>query len=203
MDRLVTNGEYLEFMEDGGYQDFRWWLSEAWDWVQKEDMKAPMYWYKIEGKWMQYKLSGLDEVNPNEPVTHISLYEADAFAQWKGLRLPTEFEWEVAATKYSNSKESGTFLDDNCFHTRVRENKSSQFLGDVWEWTNSAYLPYPYFAKASGAVGEYNGKFMVNQKVLRGGSCVTPRDHIRLTYRNFFHSNLRWQFNGFRLAQTI
>jgi ergothioneine biosynthesis protein EgtB len=203
MDRLVTNGEYLEFMEDGGYKDFRWWLSEAWDLIQNEDIKAPMYWHKIEGKWMQYKLSGLEEVNPNEPVTHISLFEADAFAQWKGLRLPTEFEWEVTATKYANSKESGTFLDDHCFHPSIRNDSSSQFFGDVWEWTNSAYLPYPYFTKEPGAVGEYNGKFMVNQKVLRGGSCATPRDHIRLTYRNFFHPHLRWQFNGFRLAQTI
>lgn len=203
MDRLVTNGEYMEFIESGAYRDFRWWLSEAWDWIQKEDIKAPMYWHKIDGNWMQYKLSGLEVVNPHEPLTHISLYEADAFAQWRNLRLPTEFEWEVAAGKYGNDLDLGTFLDDNCFHPRNRNNSSTQFFGDVWEWTNSAYLPYPYYAKAPGAVGEYNGKFMVNQKVLRGGSCATPRNHIRLSYRNFFHPYLRWQFNGFRLAKTV
>ena len=203
MDRLVTNGEYLEFIESGGYKEFRWWLSEAWDWVNREDIHAPMYWYKVDGKWMYYTLEGFRDINPEEPLTHISHFEADAYAQWKEMRLPTEFEWEVSALNAGNKLEIGTFLDDRCFHPKVRNGKSTQLLGDVWEWTNSAYLPYPYFKKAPGAVGEYNGKFMVNQKVLRGGSCATPRNHIRVTYRNFFHPHLRWQFNGFRLARTI
>ena len=174
-DRLVTQGEYLEFMEAGGYQDFSIWLSEAWAWVNEHSIEAPLYWIKDEGTWYQYTLGGLVPIDPNKPVTHISYYEADAFARWKGLRLPTEFEWEAA----------------------------SGFLphGTSWEWTQSAYLPYPGFQPAPGALGEYNGKFMVNQMVLRGGSVASSPGHVRPTYRNFFQTDKRWQFTGIRLVK--
>ncbi|WP_316800779.1 ergothioneine biosynthesis protein EgtB [Pedobacter frigidisoli] len=172
---LVSNGAFIRFIEEGGYQNFNYWHAEGWDWVNSQHIVAPLYWYKIEGKWFQYGLSGLKEINLKEPVTHISYYEAYAFASWKGMRLPTEFEWEVAARQLN--------------------------WGERWEWTESAYLPYPGFNKAPGAIGEYNGKFMVNQKVLRGASVATPDDHSRMTYRNFFHPHLRWQYTGIRLAQ--
>jgi len=172
---LVTNASYLEFVQSGGYQDFNLWHAEAWDWVKSNDITAPLYWYEIEGQWHRYSLSGLEALDLDAPVSHISYYEAAAFAQWKGMRLPTEFEWEIAAAQ----------LD----------------WGKLWEWTESAYLPYPGFSKAPGALGEYNGKFMVNQKVLRGASIATPADHSRPTYRNFFHPNLRWMFSGIRLAK--
>ena len=148
---------------------------EGWEWVRANQISAPMYWHLIDGQWMNYTLNGLMPVDWNEPVCHINFYEAYAYASWKGLRLPTEAEWEVAATKFN--------------------------WGRRWEWTESAYLPYPGFSKAPGAIGEYNGKFMVNQKVLRGGSEVTPPNHSRITYRNFFHPHLRWQFTGIRLAK--
>nr|MCU0355234.1 SUMF1/EgtB/PvdO family nonheme iron enzyme [Cytophagales bacterium] len=174
--RLVTNGEYMEFMEAAGYQNFNHWLAEGWDWVKQNRIQAPLYWHRIEGHWWHYTFEGLQPVPPDEPLAHVSFYEADAFARWKGLRLPTEFEWEIAAR---------------------------QFLwGQRWEWTNSAYLPYPGFTKADGAVGEYNGKFMINQMVLRGASVATPPGHSRATYRNFFHADKRWQFTGIRLAQS-
>lgn len=172
---LVTNAEYLEFMEAGGYKDFNLWHAEAWDWVNTNNISKPMYWHKIEGEWHQYTLRGLKKLDLDAPLAHISYYEAFAYAQWKGCRLPTEFEWEVA--------------NEN-FH-----------WGSRWEWTESAYLPYPGYAKPEGAMGEYNGKFMVNQKVLRGGSVATPNKHTRPTYRNFFQTNLRWQFTGIRLAK--
>jgi ergothioneine biosynthesis protein EgtB len=172
---LVTNGEFLEFMEQGGYQDFNFWHAEGWDWVKNNQVKAPLYWHSIEGGWQQYTLSGLNILNLDAPVSHISYYEAAAFAQWKGMRLPTEFEWEAAAAKLN--------------------------WGKLWEWTESAYLPYPGFAKVPGALGEYNGKFMVNQKVLRGGSVATAAQHSRPTYRNFFHPYLRWMFSGIRLVK--
>ncbi|PTQ99699.1 ergothioneine biosynthesis protein EgtB [Mucilaginibacter yixingensis] len=172
---LVTNAEYLEFVNAGGYQDFRHWHMEGWAWVNDQKVEAPMYWYQIDGEWHHYTYHGLEPVRPHEPVCHISYYEAYAYAQWRGLRLPTEFEWEVAATQFK--------------------------WGKAWEWTESAYLPYPGFVKAPGAIGEYNGKFMVNQKVLRGASEVTPPGHERITYRNFFHPHLRWQFTGIRLAK--
>ncbi|MFC4210927.1 ergothioneine biosynthesis protein EgtB [Pedobacter lithocola] len=172
---LVSNQEYLDFVSDGGYQNFNFWHAEGWDWVNTNKIKAPMYWHLIEGKWMNYTLQGLKEINLNEPVTHVSYYEAYAFASWKGMRLPTEFEWEIAAQNFN--------------------------WGERWEWTESAYLPYPGFSKAAGAIGEYNGKFMVNQKVLRGSSIATPTEHSRITYRNFFHSHLRWQYTGIRLAK--
>ncbi|GAB2700739.1 ergothioneine biosynthesis protein EgtB [Mucilaginibacter koreensis] len=172
---LVTNAEYQEFINSGGYQDFRHWHAEAWDWVNKNTVTAPLYWHLIDGQWHVYTYAGLQALNSDEPVQHISYYEAYAYASWKGMRLPTEFEWEAAATQFS--------------------------WGKCWEWTESAYLPYPGFSKAPGAIGEYNGKFMVNQKVLRGASEVTPPSHSRITYRNFFHPYLRWQFTGIRLAR--
>ncbi|WP_108807876.1 ergothioneine biosynthesis protein EgtB [Aquimarina spinulae] len=172
---LVTNKEYLEFIEDKGYKNSLLWHAEAWDWIHKDNIKAPLYWHKIDEQYHQYTLQGLKTVDYTAPVTHISFYEAFAFAQWKGERLPTEFEWETAQSLFK--------------------------WGIRWEWTESAYSPYPNYKKAPGALGEYNGKFMVNQKVLRGGSVATPRNHTRPTYRNFFHPNLRWQFTGLRLVK--
>ncbi|RFZ92341.1 ergothioneine biosynthesis protein EgtB [Mucilaginibacter conchicola] len=172
---LVTNAEYLEFIEAGGYHDFRHWHAAGWDWVNTNHVEAPMYWHQVDGKWQNYTFHGLQPVNRHEALNHISFYEAYAYASWKGLRLPTEFEWEVAATQFN--------------------------WGQRWEWTESAYLPYPGFAKAPGAIGEYNGKFMVGQQVLRGASEVTSPNHSRITYRNFFQPELRWQFTGIRLAK--
>ncbi|AKD02329.1 ergothioneine biosynthesis protein EgtB [Pontibacter korlensis] len=172
---LVTNEEYLQFMEDGGYKNFRYWHAEGWDWVKSKGVSGPLYWHHIDGKWMHYTISGLQEVQPSEPVCHISFFEAAAFAAWKGMRLPTEAEWEVAADHLN--------------------------WGDRWEWTNSAYLPYPGYRRAAGAVGEYNGKFMVNQMVLRGASVATSAGHSRKSYRNFFHPQHQWQFTGIRLAE--
>jgi ergothioneine biosynthesis protein EgtB len=172
---LVTNAEYLEFINSGGYHDFRHWHAEGWDWVKTNKAEAPMYWHLIDGEWHNYTFHGLERLSLKDPVCHISYFEAYAYASWKGMRLPTEFEWEAAAPQFS--------------------------WGKCWEWTESSYLPYPGFAKAPGAIGEYNGKFMVNQKVLRGASEVTPPGHSRITYRNFFQTNLRWQFTGIRLAR--
>jgi ergothioneine biosynthesis protein EgtB len=174
-DRLVTNSEYLAFIETGGYKRHELWHSEGWDWLEQNKVETPLYWHKIDGRWHHYTLGGLRPLPPEAPVCHISFYEASAFAEWLGMRLPTEFEWEAASEKFD--------------------------WGKRWEWTNSAYLPYPGFKKAVGAVGEYNGKFMVNQMVLRGASVVTPPGHSRHTYRNFFHPHLRWQFTGIRLAE--
>lgn len=201
-DRLVTVGEYLAFVEAGGYQDFRFWLMEGFEWVKANQIKAPFYWLKEEGEWCYFTLAGKEKLNLSEPVTHISFYEADAFAKWKGMRLPTEFEWEVACNRYEPEiPEEANFLDHGNLRTMPRVGQHKQFYGDAWEWTNSAYLPYPYYQAPEGAIGEYNGKFMVNQMVLRGGSFGTMRNHIRSTYRNFFHPHLRWHFTGFRLAR--
>ena len=172
---LVTNAEYLEFIADGGYTDFRFWHAEGFDWVVQNEISAPLYWEKMDGEWFNFTLGGLRKLQPDAPVCHVSFYEASAFAEWKRMRLPTEFEWETASDKFD--------------------------WGLRWEWTNSAYLPYPNFKKAAGAVGEYNGKFMVNQMVLRGASVATSPNHSRPTYRNFFHAPLRWQFNGIRLVK--
>lgn len=172
---LVTNGEYLEFVKSGGYQDFHHWLDDGWAWLQQNQIHHPLYWLEREGQWFQYTLAGLKPLNLDAALAHISFYEANAFAAWKGARLPTEFEWEVASDQFD--------------------------WGQRWEWTNSAYLPYPGFAISEGAVGEYNGKFMVNQMVLRGASCATSAGHSRKTYRNFFHPHLQWQYSGIRLAQ--
>ncbi|WP_420388027.1 ergothioneine biosynthesis protein EgtB [Roseivirga sp.] len=201
-DRMVTNGEFLEFVEDGGYQNFNHWLMEGHEWVKKENIRAPFYWIKEQGEWYYFTLAGKEKLNPDEPVTHISFYEADAFAKWKGMRLPTEFEWEVACKQFvPEIPLSANLMDKRNFRTMPRQEGNLQFYGDGWEWTNSAYLPYPHYQKVDGALGEYNGKFMINQMVLRGGSFATMSDHIRPTYRNFFHPNLRWHFTGFRLAQ--
>ncbi len=201
LSRLVTNSEYQEFIQAGGYQDFRYWLSEGWDWVNQGQVTAPLYWHQVEGKWHQYNLRGLEPVIPELPVTHISYFEADAYARWKGMRLPTEFEWETACRQLQqNVPGHANFQEDGNFQPLPGNTGNLQFYGDAWEWTSSAYLPYPYFKTQKGALGEYNGKFMINQMVLRGGSCATPRDHIRASYRNFFHPHLRWQFNGIRLA---
>ncbi len=199
---LITCGEYLEFMKTGGYEDFRFWLSDGWEWVKTGKVTAPMYWHLLDDEWHQYTLAGLRPVNHAEPVTHVSYYEADAFARWKGLRLATEFEWEVACQQlYPSVPTDANFVETGIYHPKPQQKGNLQLYGDVWEWTQSAYLPYPYFRTEEGAVGEYNGKFMVNQMVLRGGSCATPQNHIRYSYRNFFQPNLRWQFTGIRLAK--
>jgi ergothioneine biosynthesis protein EgtB len=172
---LSSNEEFIEFIDDGGYENHEFWHSDGWKWLQNENRKAPLYWQRRSGRWHQYTLAGFREVLPSKPVTHVNYYEAFAFSQWKGLRLPTEFEWEAAADLFN--------------------------WGTRWEWTESAYLPYPKYQKAPGAVGEYNAKFMVNQKVLRGASVATSNGHSRKTYRNFFHPHLGWQFTGVRLAK--
>lgn len=201
MNRLVTNGEYLEFMQDGGYQDFRHWLDEGFALVNCDKLKAPLYWVKQDNEWHRYTLHGLGKVNLNEPVTHISFYEANAYATWAGKHLLNEFEWEAASQVYPPQK--GNFVESDCLEPIAADpaiDGLQQMYGNLWEWTYSAYHPYPGFTKAPGAIGEYNGKFMINQMVLRGGSCATPENHIRTTYRNFFHPDKRWQFNGIRLA---
>lgn len=199
-DRLITNAEYLEFMEIGGYEQSPFWLDEGWSTVQREGWEAPLYWFKRDGKWMQFTLSGARPIDPDEPVTHISYFEADAFARWKGCRLPTEQEWEYAC---GNLEIEGNFVGEDHFHPVSTSSKKElkQMFGDTWEWTMSGYSPYPNYKPLPGALGEYNGKFMANQYVLRGGSCATSKSHIRKTYRNFFHADARWQFSGIRLAR--
>lgn len=202
-DRLISNEEYLEFMEAGGYRNFKYWLSAGWEWVKKNDIQTPLYWHRMEGEWFHFTLHGLEKIDPRQPVTHISLYEAAAFAEWKGLRLATEFEWEIACKQFAPKiPKTANFLESGHLHP-IPKSEDNQFYGNTWEWTNSAYLPYPYYRHAEGALGEYNGKFMMNQMVLRGGSCVTPLSHIRPTYRNFFYPQERWQFTGIRLAQYL
>lgn len=201
--RLVTNSEYIEFIEDGGYETPEIWLSEGWATVETNNWKAPLYWQKQNGEWMQFTLTGLRKVEQDEPVTHVSYFEADAYARWAGSRLPTESEWEIAA---SNIEIEGNFVDDLKFHPVGLDSSSNgsslkQMYGDVWEWTQSSYSAYPGYKTLPGALGEYNGKFMCNQMVLRGGSCATSKSHIRKTYRNFFPTNARWQFMGIRLAK--
>jgi ergothioneine biosynthesis protein EgtB len=199
-DRLVTVGEYLQFMEDDGYKRSELWLDEGWSAVQAESWEAPLYWFIKEGDWHIFTLSGVHPINNNEPVTHVSYYEADAFARWKGVRLPTEQEWEHACGAQAIE---GNFVDNDIMHPVAASNKEGlkQMYGDAWEWTMSSYAPYPGYKPLPGALGEYNGKFMANQYVLRGGSCATSKSHIRKTYRNFFHADARWQFSGIRLAK--
>lgn len=202
-DRLVTNGEYLAFMADDGYQRPELWQMEGIEWARQLDIKAPLYWYEQDGQWYHYTLAGLQAVDPHLPVTHVSFYEADAYARWRGLRLPTEQEWEATARhRGAQVTDEGNFLESGYWHPIApHHGEDEQWLGNVWEWTNSAYLPYPRYPRFEGALGEYNGKFMINQMVLRGGSCATPASHIRLSYRNFFHPDKRWQFTGIRLAK--
>ena len=211
--RLATNAEYLEFMRDGGYSTPTLWLSDGWDTVRANQWTGPLYWEQRDGEWWNYTIEGMQPLNLSEPICHISFYEADGFARWSGARLPTEFEWETAA---SCCPIAGNFQDSGVLHPQPASQNPlipndrmsgapgneplTQMFGDVWEWTASAYTPYPGFKPAAGAVGEYNGKFMCNQMVLRGGSCATPQSHIRATYRNFFPPHVRWQFMGVRLA---
>jgi ergothioneine biosynthesis protein EgtB len=196
-DRPITCGDWLEFIADDGYARADLWLSEGWATVQSEGWDAPAYWQRDRDSWRVFTLAGPKDVDPSEPVCHISYFEADAYARWRGARLPTEAEWEAVAGAQAPD---GHFLDLSALHPRAVS--PGNLFGDVWQWTSSAYLPYPGFVPEAGAVGEYNGKFMVNQHVLRGGSCATPSGHTRATYRNFFPAAARWPFTGARLARA-
>ncbi|EZP51184.1 ergothioneine biosynthesis protein EgtB [Sphingomonas sp. RIT328] len=199
-DRTVTNGEWAAFIADGGYRDPAYWLADGWAWVKAEGIAAPLYWEQRDGTWTRFGLDGRRPIDPAAPVTHVSLYEADAYASWAGARLPTEFEWEAAAQAHDSH--AGNQMDA-AGPVEPRPAAGPAFFGDVWEWTGSAYRPYPGFRPVAGAVGEYNGKFMSGQFVLRGGSCATPRGHARACYRNFFYPHQRWQFTGVRLAKDL
>ena len=201
----VTHGDFAAFIADGGYRRPELWLSLGWDWVTANKIVAPLYWEKHNDQWATFTLHGMAEIDAHTPICHVSFFEADAYARWLGARLPTESEWECAASQVAIN---GNFLDSHALHPlAMRETTSSnhpqQLFGDVWEWTSSVYLGYPGFKAETGAVGEYNGKFMCNQFVLRGGSCATPKHHIRATYRNFFPPDARWQFSGLRLARNV
>jgi ergothioneine biosynthesis protein EgtB len=214
--RLITHGEWAEFIADGGYADPRWWLSAGWDWVRQHKIETPLYWQRdADGGWTSFTLHGLMPIDPHTPIAHVSYFEADAFARWAsanrsawhGARLPTEAEWEHAARAHATAAiAAGNFVESQALHpmpvARIGAGMR-QLFGDVWEWTSSSYQPYPGFRAWDGVVGEYNGKFMVNQYVLRGGSCATPRSHIRASYRNFFPTDARWQFSGVRLARDL
>jgi ergothioneine biosynthesis protein EgtB len=198
--RAVSNGDVLAFIGAGGYHDARLWLSDGWATVRAQGWEAPLYWRAADGGHVLYDLAGERPVDPAEPACHLSYYEADAIARFLGARLPTEFEWEIAAQ--GARAEAGHFADDGRLHPRPPDGDApAPLLGDVWVWTASAYAPYPGFRPLAGALGEYNGKFMCSQLVLRGGSCFTPRDHVRVSYRNFFPPAARWQMSGARLAQ--
>jgi ergothioneine biosynthesis protein EgtB len=200
-DRLVTNGEFLDFIEGGGYATAALWLADGWSLVQREGWTAPLYWEMRDGHWHAMRLDGLATIDRAAPVCHVSYYEADAFARWADRRLPTEFEWEIAAAQLPVR---GNLLGSKALRPLPAAQETGaprQIFGDVWEWTQSAYAPYPRYRPPAGAIGEYNGKFMCNQMVLRGGSCVTPDLHPRATYRNFFYPHQRWQFMGLRLAE--
>ena len=216
--RLVTHAEWLAFMADGGYAHPRWWMAAGWDWVRTHGVAAPLYWQQdgnpaLHSGWTQFTLHGRLPIDPHSPVVHISWFEADAYARWRAaqdgepIRLPTEAEWEHAAQSLGEALQTqGNFLESGALHPLPQTRTDAglqQMGGDVWEWTGSSYLPYPGYRAWAGTVGEYNGKFMVNQMVLRGGSCATPRSHIRTSYRNFFPTEARWQFSGLRLAKDL
>ena len=216
--RLTTHGEWAAFIADGGYRDPRWWLAAGWDWVRSQHVESPLYWRRegaVADSWRVFTLHGEVPLDPHTPITHISFFEADAFARWHAAqhpgqptsRLPTEAEWEHAAASLpATAVAEGNFVESHALHpvpVARAQAGLTQMFGDVWEWTNSSYLAYPGYRPWAGAVGEYNGKFMINQMVLRGGSCATPRAHIRASYRNFFPTDARWQFNGLRLAQNV
>jgi ergothioneine biosynthesis protein EgtB len=205
--RLVTNGEYLAFMADGGYENHEHWLSQGWGKIKAEGWKSPLYWELIDDEWWLFTLSGMQKIDEHAPVVHVSYFEADAFARWAGKRLPSEDEWEHHAEKQPIS---GNFADNGLYHPVPLDTgdgapagEIAQLYGDVWEWTGSAFLSYPGFKPLDGGLGEYNGKFMMSQMVLRGGSVATPQNHMRSTYRNFFYPPDRWQFKGFRLAEDL
>jgi ergothioneine biosynthesis protein EgtB len=203
-DRLVTNSEWFSFIEDGGYVTPSLWLADGWATVNRESWEGPLYWEKADGGWSQMSLQGLQPIEPAEPVAHISYYEADAFARWAGKRLPTEFEWEAVAHAYSETQSRDiSVFRPSAATSADAPGSPKQLFGDVWQWTASAYLAYPGYRPPEGAIGEYNGKFMVGQHVLRGSSCATPAGHSRPTYRNFFYPHQRWQFLGLRLAAEI
>jgi len=200
--RLVTNGEYLNFMQDGGYERPEFWLSLGWFTVNEQKWKAPLYWEKQDSEWFAFTLHGLEKLNSSEPVCHVSYFEADAYARWAGARLPTEAEWELAS---EDLPIRGNFVEARHFAPKASGSAEGlqQMFGDLWEWTRSSYSPYPRYQPPKGAIGEYNGKFMCNQYVLRGGSCATSETHMRRTYRNFFAPEKRWQFMGIRLAKDV
>lgn len=199
--RLVTCGEYAAFIDDGGYRRPEFWLSAGWDCVKQRDWQAPSYWHRDGDGWSVFTLSGLHPMRPDEPVCHVSLYEAAAFAKWAGKRLPREAEWELASADVTLD---GNLMDDGHYNPiAARGDGLVQMIGDVWEWTASPYVAYPGYREPPGAIGEYNGKFMANQMVLRGGCAATPRGHVRTTYRNFFPPDSRWMFGGIRLAEDL
>ncbi|QNP48746.1 ergothioneine biosynthesis protein EgtB [Diaphorobacter aerolatus] len=206
-EQLVTNAQYLEFIEDGGYRDPALWLAEGWDWRAAQALEAPLYWRRSDAdasqssQWQEFSLEGPQALAPRQPVVHLSYFEADAFARWAGARLPTEAEWEAVAQATASRTAGAHFAESGALHPVPEEGGKLQMFGNVWQWTRSSYEAYPGFQPAEGAVGEYNGKFMVNQYVLRGGSCATPQSHIRASYRNFFPATARWQFAGLRLAR--
>lgn len=202
-DRLTTNGEYLEFMNDGGYDTAGHWLDLGWTYVCEHELKHPLYWRRTDSGWQEFTLRGWVDLDPASPLVHVSLFEADAFARWSNARLPTEFELETALDRANGP---GALLEDRAFHPRAASSQADgikQLTGDAWEWTSSAYGPYPGYAPPCGAIGEYNGKFMCNQYVLRGASCATPTRHARATYRNFYQPDVRWAFAGVRLARSL
>jgi ergothioneine biosynthesis protein EgtB len=196
-DRLVTNGEYLEFIENGGYANPALWLSDGWALLQREAWRHPLYWEQEDGEWLQFTLGGMSRLNPDEPVCHLCYYEADAFARWAGKRLPLESELEIVLAQQPMR---GNFCDTDRLHPAPAD-EAGQWYGDLWNWSASPYTAYPGFRPLAGSMGEYNGKFMSNQVVLKGGCCATPAGHIRASYRNFFYPNERWAFTGLRLAE--
>lgn len=202
-DRLATNGDWLAFMADGGYDNPLLWLADGWATVVREGWRAPLYWEQRDESWSQMSLTGMHAIDAAVPVTHVSFYEADAFARWSGARLPTEFEWEIAAREVHSQEAEASKQALSALAAHPGQSGLQQMFGHAWQWTQSAYLPYPGYRPPAGALGEYNGKFMINQQVLRGSSFATPLGHSRTTYRNFFYPHQRWQFTGVRLASEV